>query len=303
MICCKPQPNITLTWEEFVRDTEPYSIALDGYVSAPPKIHRSGPYANFDHHTGVIRLTTRSTASQVFMALNLGLFDLFQVDGVPTANLYFNHPDEDVCLSCWLIRNPDRWSSEDVGGRLAQLLVVEDILDTTGGSYPVRYSERFLEEQAWIFAPYSGIAQKSSFSAPDMMAVIEEVGARIEAYLVGRGGRLEVDSTYTAVGGGRGWKLITNAGPYARSRLLKQGIFGCVTAVKRAEDVWDYSLCGMTPFAYFPLLPMYDALNLAEGCPPTDAWGGSGSIGGSPRGRGSSLRPNEVESIINEILV
>lgn len=43
----------------------------------------------------------------------------------------------------------------------------------------------------------------------------------------------------------------------------------------------------------------FRALNQAEGC-MNDCWGGSDTIGGSPRVSGSCLSPSEVAGIINK---
>ena len=59
----------------------------------------------------------------------------------------------------------------------------------------------------------------------------------------------------------------------------------------------------MSPFIGFPMVRLYAALNEAEGTEagPT-GWGGSNTIGGSPRGSGSRLKPAEVEGVINRTI-
>lgn len=56
------EPVKTYTWDQFRQEKPKYSIALDGFVSAPTCRDPYGPYANFDHHSGVDRLATRSTS-------------------------------------------------------------------------------------------------------------------------------------------------------------------------------------------------------------------------------------------------
>jgi hypothetical protein len=57
----------------------------------------------------------------------------------------------------------------------------------------------------------------------------------------------------------------------------------------------------MSPFVYFPIEEIYKRLNAAEGRlhGSRDAWGGSDTVGGSPRLSHSRLKPGEVERIIN----
>lgn len=54
--------------------TEPFSIALDGYVNVGPRFDHEGPRVNFNHHEEVDRLATRATCGQVLMAIRQGLF-------------------------------------------------------------------------------------------------------------------------------------------------------------------------------------------------------------------------------------
>lgn len=67
------EPNgFPITWNEFLADAPQNSIALDGYVKGGPKFDLKSVKANFNHHEEVDRLATRSTCSQVLMALRMG---------------------------------------------------------------------------------------------------------------------------------------------------------------------------------------------------------------------------------------
>ena len=78
MINLYVEPRIILTWDEFRQQKQQFSVALDGYISDKPLFDSSGPYANFNHHEFVDRLSTRSTAGQVHIAVKMGLFQTFQ---------------------------------------------------------------------------------------------------------------------------------------------------------------------------------------------------------------------------------
>jgi len=88
--------------EKFIEATPNGSIALDGYVTAGPKFNNITKHINFDHHTDVERLATRSTMGQVLMAIKQRLFDSIEYD---TSGMYVNDADQDVCLSTWLLKN------------------------------------------------------------------------------------------------------------------------------------------------------------------------------------------------------
>ena len=87
------EPGRVYSWDEFRLEKPPFSIALDGVVGEPTKRDYFGPYANFDHHLGVDRTSTRSTSEQVYIEINLGLFEQFRKNGIPYANVFVNDPD------------------------------------------------------------------------------------------------------------------------------------------------------------------------------------------------------------------
>lgn len=69
--------NSPETWEEFKNNKPGYSIALDGYINAITDFDPKGPYANFDHHYGVNRLSTRSTCDQILLSIRQEFFFSF----------------------------------------------------------------------------------------------------------------------------------------------------------------------------------------------------------------------------------
>ena len=70
------------------------AVSLDGYCHDAPNYSDKTLHVNFDHHHGVVREATMSTAEQVYMAEKVymaikgGLFESFRKDGVPFANVY-----------------------------------------------------------------------------------------------------------------------------------------------------------------------------------------------------------------------
>lgn len=302
MIELHVHPRVTKTWDAFRAENPPYSIALDGYVDDMPRFDPTGPWANFDHHAGVDRLATRSTCLQVFMALTLGFLDAYRREGEVCAHLYVNDPDQDTCLAVWLLRNPGPLTGLRVQMPIARLLFAEDVLDCTGGAYPMDPERRIMREQAWVFEPYFDAragGQLHRMDAPTMKALIDEVGERITAYVEGRGEEITLDTRYETIGGGPGWQMIVEHGPHARTALFAQGVRAFVSARENGDGTWTYSIGRMSPFVRFPLRELYATLNAAEGRGEGSGWGGSNTIGGSPRERGSRLPPAEVERLVN----
>src|SRR3989344_7347936 len=108
MINLNIEPRIEKSWVNFIKENPPYSIALDGYVKDKPRFTSNGPYANFDHHLMVDRLSTRSTTSQVYNAIKLGLLKRFKDEDGVKVNINVNDCDQDVCPAVWLFYNYDR---------------------------------------------------------------------------------------------------------------------------------------------------------------------------------------------------
>ncbi len=301
------EPRVTRSWEAFCAEAPPFSIALDGYVNGPPDFSAEGPHANFDHHARVDRLSTRSTCMQVLMAVTMGLFDAFEVDGEPTANIFINDPDQDTCLAVWVLRNHEQCEGMKIHQPLARLLIGEDILDCTGGAYPVQSDSHPMREQAWIFEPYFDARAAGllpTMDASGMGSIVHQVGERIDAYVRGEGQMIDLDTRYEEVGGGLGWKLIVEQGPHARTALFSAGVRAYVAIRDNGDATWTYTLGKMSPYVRFPIDAIYNALNEAEGLLESEnGWGGSNTIGGSPREGGSRLSPSDLERIINKLLV
>ena len=300
------EPRVVMKWEDFINSKPPFSIALDGYVKGPPQFLIQGPYANFNHHEGVARIATRSTCAQVYYYIRLGLLDTFQKNGKSHARVYINDVDQDVCLSCWLLKNSEKLDGLRFDNVLVQLILFEDILDASAGAYPINPDNPQIHRQAWIYEPYTQTRTDGSIynmSKKEMKEILRSVCSRIDAALDGRGGEIKLNTRYEKIGGGPGWRLIHEKGPYARTKLFSKKIRAYVSLVENREDTYAYTIGKMSPFVMFPLERIYDALNKAEGLPSQEnCWGGSTIIGGSPRKTGSRLSPEKVQQVINDCI-
>ena len=301
MIRLHVEPRVSKSWEAFLSENPAYSIALDGYVVHAPRYSPDGPHANFDHHVDVDRLSTRSTCMQVFMAMTLGFFDAFEMDGEPHAHVWVNDPDQDTCLAVWQLLNPELIGQMSVRRPLGRLLITEDILDCTAGAYPASPESLEMRQQAWVFEPYFEARKAgllADMDAADMEALIVAVCGRISAHTIGEGKHVQLDTSYDEIGGGAGWKMIVEQGQHARTKLFAAGVRAFVSVRENIGGGWTYSIGRMSPFVQFPILELYGVLTEAEGLPPDAAgWGGSNTIGGSPRQGGSRLsRPRSRKS-------
>lgn len=300
------EPRKVYTWSDFIKEKPAYSIALDGFVDSITKRDPEGPFANFDHHSKVDRIATRSTSEQVHMEINLGLFDTFRNNGIPEAHVYVNDPDEDTCLAWWLLKNNEQVKNH-AEPRINRLVYCEDRLDSTAGAYPFG-DISMRRKMAWIFQPYNEArfnGRIAQMNEAEMRNVMESVEARISKYIFGESGEIALEGNYLKIGGGNGWVLTKETGPASRMAMYNDGITAFAALVaKKPDGSFVYSLGRRSVWTKFNILKLYDILNNEESSIITESnmWGGSDTIGGSPRATGSKLSPERLQEIINSIL-
>jgi len=303
------EPGVVMNWDDFQTQRPPFSIALDGYVSGISKYSPAGPFANFNHHEGVDRLSTRSTCMQLFLSIKLGLFNSFKREGKPFAHVFVNDADQDVCLSYWLMSNPDKVATLTWEDPFTRFLVIEDFIDASAGAYPFDDSHKpdsLLKKLAWVFEPYTAARSERRLhlmNGQDLIGLIEAVYHRITLFTENRSQSIEIDAEPEIIGGGPGWKMIVERSGYGRTKIYASGTGAFVGMRKRSDGNYTYVLGKMSPYISFPLVKIYEALNNSENLKSVDnVWGGSDLIGGSPRKTGSRLSPPEVEQIVNQVI-
>jgi hypothetical protein len=298
------KPGPALTREQFLATHPPYSIALDGYVFGEPwlAVQPSGPYRNFNHHETVDRSCTSATCEQARRAVILGLYDLFRCDGARAAALWANDCDQDVCLSSWILMNPDR-AGEPLVRVISQIV---DLLDMSAGVFPMPHERDLLGEVRWVFDPYARARPNlPRMTGETMGQVIRDVHLRLDQFAVGRAEVLPLAGDFATIGGGKGWLLVEITHQNAREKLVASGVRAAVELYGRAGERYLYAVWRRSEYVVgFPVKEILAALNQAEGFQPIDpaGWGGADSVGGSPRVRGSALGPHEVEAIVNRII-
>ena len=297
------EPRKVYSWVDFKKEKPPYSIALDGLVKSPTKRDPAGPYANYDHHSCVDRLATRCTSEQVHLDINMGLFETFCSNNASTANVYINDPDEDTCLAWWLLKNNERVRF-GTNSLINNLVYFEDRLDSTAGAYPFGDSQ-MRRQMAWIFEPYNKARFEGKVPQMDslqMKEIIEKVEKRIDSFVVGESSEIPLEGNYEKIGGGDKWALINETGPASRMAIYDDNVKAFVTLVtKKPDNTYVYTIGRKSVWIPFNIPKLYHALNEEEGDIITrnNKWGGSNTIGGSPRERGSTIEPKRLEEIIN----
>ncbi|HJQ08765.1 MAG TPA: hypothetical protein VJ836_04780 [Candidatus Saccharimonadales bacterium] len=311
------------SWSDFIATHPPFSIALDGYVNAGPDYEQAGPYANFDHHTGVKRMATLATSQQILRCMRVGLVPAFtNENNMYQPIVHANHPDHDVSLSWSLLQNAPEWRYlEGVKRqRLRELVSAEGVLDVFGGAYP--YDDphtSIIRKIAGIFEPYTNLDHSGEIRQQDparYKEVIEQINGNIALYLEGQGPERDLELDYERIGGGvhGEWVMIKETGRDGRIQAFYEGIdayvifrgesdVAAVDGQGYEETRYHYTVGRQSEFVRFDVPGIIDHLNDTEGLQRSrDHWGGSEIIGGSPRHEGSKLPPQELSYIINVYL-
>lgn len=236
----------------------------------------------------------------------MGLFDTFRKEGIPTARIYVNDCDEDTCLATWLLMHHDQVTNY-AAPPINRLVYCEDRLDTTAGAYPFGDITDMRQKMAWVFEPYN-IARfeerLADISAEGMRTIMEAVMGRISEHVMNGGQKLPLEGQYQRMGGEEGWLMVHETGPASRMARYNDGVSAFTAWLGPQGEGHRYVLGRKSEWVRFDIPHLYDELNKLEGdiITPTNRWGGSNTIGGSPRFTGSRFNPEELEERIKEIL-
>ena len=270
-----------------------YSIALDGYVQGP-QIDSAYHRYSFDHHDQCLRYCTTSACMQARTAIELGLEDIEQY------TIFANDVDVDVCAAIWCLKNPDR-CKEPLVKKLINAIGEGDM---HGGAVGYNGMTKVVE---WICAPETDSKRNDDYhkiSDEGLKSILEAVLYRINQYVDGEAG-IEVskqhkhEESYKILRNKNNWVLIEASDPHIYSALYQAGFNRIVLVKPQSDGSNKISLAKKSDFVNnFPLLTFYQKLNALE-----PGWGGSSSIGGSPRhhdGSGSKLPLDTIISVIDE---
>ncbi|MFH1305616.1 MAG: hypothetical protein ABIH74_04380 [Candidatus Omnitrophota bacterium] len=248
-------------------------------------------------------MATRSTCAQVLIAIRQDLFTCFWSGKKAHANVYVNDCDEDISLSWFLIKNY-KLIENALNHAITKLVSIEDLLDATAGAYPFPIDLADLQKIGWVFEPYrrfrlnGGLDRKNE---NEYLDIVEKVGKRIAAYVKNKGKKVSLDTRYKKITGGKDWMMVEELGTDARTGLYRDGIHAYVGVRKVSDEKWIYTVGRMSSCIPFDMQKIITALNEKEKN-PTDKWGGSNTIGGSPRINGSKLLPDVVARTIEAVL-
>lgn len=322
------EPRKVVSWDEFIREYPRYSVAIDGFCSGPTRSSIGGLRLNINHHESdeavrraiehpdevgalshaqevqsVGRLPLRSTCDQALCLVKLGLFDTYTQDGEPKAYLWVNDCDQDVVLATYILMHPEAADAK----LFRELERIEDYLDMSAGLFPVKKRWSVVRRLCWITEEYTRLKQDGrlfQLEAAQMEESILGMHRRIRQTLNGHGKELDPDTEFAVISDYGAWQVVQEVGAHARLGMAEAGIKAFLSVISREPGHYRYTLARLSPFIPFPVDRLCEEMNRVEGYGPDDPsrWGGSDTVGGSLRGKGSALPPAEVVKIIEDWL-
>jgi hypothetical protein len=128
-------------------------LALDGRVIGPTQRDPEHGIANFNHHEGVDRSSTRSTCGQMMFEIQyLDMLAIFK--DVDELHIDLEDCDQDVAMAVAILRlalyDPEILDDP----RFAMLVAYEDAMDISGGfcRLPKQFDRDFYEQVNWILS-------------------------------------------------------------------------------------------------------------------------------------------------------
>jgi hypothetical protein len=294
-------PRVSMDWEEFIFSTPKYSMALDGIVKGGPRYDPTSCHINFDHHDGVIREATMSTAMQVLFAIKGGLITSWAKQ-TKSITVYINDTDQDTSLAVWLISNYKKFEGSASIPHINRLIALTDRLDITGGAYPMNLDDQIIRQHAWIFQPYTNLRKSGQLAIATEHTLrdnLDAVSMRIDQFMMNQGQEVELDTRHKILYDCPHFKIVDEIGGNdARYYLFSQGMNAFISYVAIRPDKKAVCTVGKrSQYINFPVRELYNDYNQAENLDSTNGWNGSDIIGGSSRLNGTSLNWETIRDL------
>jgi hypothetical protein len=286
-------------------------ILLDGAGSFGPLLDNKRRLYNLDHHKGCERTFTLATCEQALLLVHGGL-DLSEGDW----SVYANDPDLDTLLALWCLLNHARLRDlrPQVRDVLLPMVRLEGAIDANGNelaevcglpAHALREAQGRLDH---LLAREQQVKGGGDWQTLNLEAYALEMLGEIDRMIYIADdfrGYANIEEVYghTALGE-RSVSVLCrdSSGIYAVEKLLKERWGDQLGLIVLEKEPGHYTLRRASTLSDVDLNDAYRMLNLldrnVDGRPPGKRWGGSESIGGSPRPSGSALAPAELLRIL-----
>jgi Type II CAAX prenyl endopeptidase Rce1-like len=313
ILTCLETPNIAVHIEagltisaSAARKSSPGAIYLDGAAQSEPFMDHEKQIYNFDHHEGCLRSFTLSTCEQVLVMIFKGL-DLRGRDW----KVFANEPDLDTILAIWLILNHLRIQQKDSGRLqfLYALVRLEGIIDSHGlemtgfSGLPPELLKKTKKVIDYLRAEEIDLKKKAMWEEKDRLEHTALILQKIDRIIYRSNDLADFkelrELSRIELGAGRIAVVVeADLGIYELEPHL-QRVYGesiGLVILKKGEGF--YTLRRLDPFMPGDLEDVYRILNYIDPVvrcrTNSHQWGGSGDIGGSPRGISTKLSPGEI---------
>ncbi len=318
-LICLEAPNIGVYVEagqtvsaSAARKAPPCTIFLDGAAQSEPFMDLEKQIYNFDHHEGCVRPFTLSTCEQALVMILKGM-DLRGRDW----RVFANEPDLDTVLAVWLILNHVRVQQKDFGGlaRLCALVRLEGLIDAHGlemtalSGLPPKPLQKTKKMINFLRADELDLKSKGLWRDNDFLQYTALILHKVDRIIykseelddlkdVQELARIEIGSNRIAVA------VETRLGIYELEPYLNRMYGESLAIVVLKKDDGMYTIRSCDPFMPGDLNDVYKILNFTDPAvrsrPDREQWGGSADIGGSPRGSGTKLTPQQIVKACRE---
>ncbi len=319
-LTCLEMPNVAVIVQSglsftasTVRKSSNSRIYLDGVAQCGPFMDLEKHVYNFDHHEGVVRPFTLATCEQVLVMVMKGM-DLRGRDW----KIYANEPDLDTILSIWLLLNHVRLKQKapDELQGLYTLVRLESLIDAHGlelihmSGLPLELLNKtrkiidYLREEE-IDLKRHAVWEESDFLEHTALVLqkIDRMIYRSDEFLdfmdLQELARVEIVNNRFAVA------VASPQGIYEIEPFLARLYGENIAIVILQNESGGYTLRRMDHFMPGDLKPIYNKLNFLDPVVrcrnDKNQWGGSGDIGGSPRGVGTELTPLEIADACRDV--
>jgi len=294
------------SWDEFERNSPPYSIALEALDDLPGQ---RGSRVSFDHHTGVLRQVTMSAAMQAYLAVRQSRLMERWLRKRRPIDVYVWNADQDVCLASFVLEYHDLLECALGAPLLRWIVQYNNKIDICGGLYPVRLEDLVANHFTWVFEPYrhQRLMGKVVGDEAIVTQTIRLVCDRLLALLNGTAGTAPIsvqpDILYIS---NRDFVIADEKGdPAARLVLAAQGYTNLISLIcRRPSGRYTYSVIRGALFdgeSAFDVPELIAAFQAAEDQPHTPIWGGSDTAAGSDSALGSSLEWQTLRDITESL--
>ena len=295
------------SWDEFERDSPPYSIAIEALDDVPGQ---RGSRVSFDHHTGVMRQVTMSAAMQAYLAVRQSRLMERWLGRRRPIDVYIWNADQDVCLAAFILEYHYLLECALGAPLLRWIVQYNNKIDICGGLYPVRLEDLEANHFTWVFEPYRQQRMLGRVVGDEEIVAqtIRQVCDRLKALLEGTAGTMPISAEpeilYVSP---HDFVIADEKGdPAARLVLAAQGYANLISLIcRRPSGRYTYSVIRGSLFddeGAFDVPRLIAAFQAAEDQPLAPIWGGSDTAAGSDSALGSSLEWQKIRDIAESAL-